>query len=339
MNRTRVFLLMAVLAVASDLILPQKARPVDRTVPDPYAEIGDAIVASSTGDRVLVSPRLASYAAFTLNKSIQVLPAPGAGEVTVSGSGSTYAARITASGGSISGLTLQGGSQAVVDLGPGQLVDCVVRDLGSTYDRGLVKVLDTGGSISGCTFTRTSLTNCATIVIGVMGGDVEISGNSFESAHEDYGELDYLIEVGSGSLGDVAIHDNTIVFTASASYGTGIGLFEDGAQIADNWISGPFCGIECAASATIHGNIVEMTGYGDCGIYLDTQSSSSIEENTLVDDSGPDATGIWVAGTLGYHALERNLFYGMNIGVYYGFGLSVDQLYHNIYDGASQSSN
>lgn len=103
-------------------------------VPAPQTEIKVAVaLAVADSDTVVVddvSGRMGGhYLPFTLNKNVPIFNASGL-EIRVDVSDTAqFAARITSSGTKISGFTLRGGTNEVVDIGPGTVDNCKIVDV------------------------------------------------------------------------------------------------------------------------------------------------------------------------------------------------------------------
>lgn len=151
MTRMKLLATGLVLAFASAASV---ARAVDREVPLAYGTVDSAIAAAVVGqDRVVVGGDVTN-GSFTLNKAIEVTLKPGDPARTITApSGAQYCARITAAGGTITNLTLKGGTTKVVDVGPGIVQYCRIEDVSGTlqYDPAVVM-----GSSNGSSWTMSS---------------------------------------------------------------------------------------------------------------------------------------------------------------------------------------
>lgn len=131
------------------------ALPADRAlaqtilnVPNSYDQPAAAIAAASTTvvDTVVISATTDPFEPFTVDKAVVVRKNTASSEVIIDGTGSNFAAKITHSGGRISGLTLRGGSLYVLDVGPGTVQNCRIEDVSGSlqYDPAVLMPSATG---------------------------------------------------------------------------------------------------------------------------------------------------------------------------------------------------
>ena len=156
----------------------------------PYPTISDAITAATPGsDRVVIATTGTYATPFTLNKAVEVTNTSG-GTVIIDGTGTTYAAQITANGGKITNLTLTGGTSHVIYMPNGGTVkDCTITDGGSAYASALVDMRN-GAKLEDCTFDLSDTTSARAIQMTTSSG-ARVSNCTFNLAK---GATGYYVE-------------------------------------------------------------------------------------------------------------------------------------------------
>jgi hypothetical protein len=225
------FLLLA-LALSSTMLADRVLAQTIRYVPNNYSQPALAIAASNDSDVVVITSNENTYQPFTLDKLVEVKKDPTlSGEVIIDGTGSNFAAKITHSGGRISGLTLRGGSLYVLDVGPGTVQNCRIEDVsgslqydpavlmpsatGKLHDSRIVRVasaraveMSAAAELKRCyiDINGTSQNDDPAILVTYPGVTIEADTIDFASglSHTRFG-----IEMGVNS-GDATVHRNEV---------------------------------------------------------------------------------------------------------------------------------
>lgn len=199
----------ATLAMLTSVSVASLAHAVDRVVPTNYNTIQLAIDAATSGvDRVVISsPSGGPYASFTLDRAVEVRSTSDS-TIVVDAGAASYAARITASGGVIRGLTLKGGSTKVLDVGPGTVDDCIIENVNTLLYDFAVVMGSSGGTLLNSTINRNSSAKC----IEITGSGCEVSGctidarTAIQPGHPSAAVI---------SAGGVTVEDNTLLLSGS----------------------------------------------------------------------------------------------------------------------------
>jgi hypothetical protein len=148
-EQTVIRFLLLVFALSSTVLAGRALAQSILNVPNNYSQPAAAIAAASTTqvDTVVITSDNQTYEPFTVDKAVVVRKGTGVlGEVIIDATGSNFAAKITHSGGKISGLTLRGGNLYVLDVGPGTVQNCRIEDVSGSlqYDPAVLMPSATG---------------------------------------------------------------------------------------------------------------------------------------------------------------------------------------------------